>query len=176
MHCLHRRLDGEGAAAAEGIGEGFFDILVGVIEGGVNQACRKRLLQRRAVCERAVAALVQPVSRRVEGDGHFVLENGKPDDGARARFRERLSTRAHLVGKTGNDGFFGDAARRFDGGKLTQYTLSVHENFRFYGEIILPRNGVKSLVQFVEGGRREALKHDQHPFAAPQKHVEPRDG
>ena len=70
---------------------------------------------------------------------------------------------------------FFETACRFDGGELALHTLTVHQNLRFDGQPVFPRDIVNPFVQLVKGYGVKAVEDNEDTFTATQKDVEARN-
>ena len=165
----HGGLNGQCAAAAEGICKR----TVGPPYGEQNQRGGQRLFKGRFSHGRAVAAAVQPLSRRIQAEGDDIAQNGDLDAVERAGLGQRRASEpfAHA----GADGLFDDALAGGEGVKPALDALAIEVYFRVRGQIILPREGPCALEQGVKvlGAKAGQLDHD--PVGRAQQQIAARD-
>ena len=164
-----RRLDGDGAAAAEGVAERVTSVVVRELHHRGGQ----RLLERSRYADGAVAALVKPLAARVEAEHHLVLHDREADlialAGLRQRFKpigrpEPLDDRLLHDGLAGGNG----VQRGVDG-------IARHGELALAGDPVLPAHGAGALKERFKIRRAEAREHEQHARTAAQIDVQPRE-
>ena len=160
-----RRLNGDGAAAAEAVPQEFPAPVVGQGNHGGGQG----LPQGGVVAVGPVAPLVQPRAGGIQIQLHPVIHDGK----LQLEFIARLRQPAHAV-------FFSQATagRLLDDGltvrhahELAVQAVALHGERAVLGDIALQRAAVHALEQLLEAARREVRQDDQHPLAGAQAHI-----
>ena len=164
-----RRLDGDGAAAAERVAERVAAIVVRELDhcGG------ERFLERGRHAVGAVAALVKALARGVEPDGDLVLHDGKAHLIAPPRFGELRDAvgRAQAV----DDRLFDDRLaggygmeRRVDG-------IAHDGEFALARDPVLPMHRAHALKERFKIRRAELVQNQNDARTAAQIDVEPSD-
>ena len=160
-------LDGDGAAAAEGVAEGILSPVTG--EG--HQRCRQRFPQGRTHVFSPVAPLVKALARGVQIQGRYILDDGKLDLIPAAGFRQGLH--AVLLPQPLSGRLFHDGLTGGDRVELRVQGIALYREFAVPGDIVLPGQGVDPLKQRLEITGREGAKLHQHPCAAAEVDVQP---
>ena len=163
-----RGLDGEGAAAAEGITEVAFAAVARDVYAGGGE----RLAQRRRDVRRTVAALVQPRAGRIEIEHRLVVHDGKLDLVLRALLREPLHTVAPL--EPLDDGLFHDLLAVRDRMELRLQAVALHRERAVRGDEGLPRQRLDALEEHVKRVRAKAPELDEHALAEPAAQIHAR--
>ena len=162
-----RRLDGNGAAAAEGITEG----IPAPVAGQLYQRRRQRLPQGRLHAYGPVAPLVQSLAAGIQRQQHLILEQGEPHLIPGAGLRELLQ----MIGGTHplHHGLLDDALAGGHRVKLGGDGIALHRKGGVAGQIVLPCHGPGTLKQFLEAAGAKLRQHQHHPCAAAQVDVQP---
>ena len=160
-------LNGNGAAAAEGIAEGILSPVTG--EG--HQRCRQRFPQRGAHVLGPVAPLVQPLAGGVQIQGRYILDDGKLDLIPAAGLRQGLH--AVLLPQPLSGRLFHDGLAGGDRMKLRVQGIALYWEFAVPWDIVLPGQGVDPLKQCLKITGREGAKLHQHPRTAAEVDVQP---
>ena len=164
-----RRLDGDGAAAAEGIAERVAPVIMRELHHRGGQ----RLLERSRHADGAVAALVKPLAACVEAEHHLVLHDREADLIALAGLRQRLQPVGRpepLDGRLLHDGLAGG-----DGVQRGVDGIARHGELALAGDPVLPAHGAGALKERFKIRRAEAREHEQHARTAAQIDVQPRE-
>ena len=164
-----RRLDGDGAGAAEGVAEGVLPPVAGEQHQGGGQG----LPQGGTVVVGPVAPLVQAVAGGVQVDGGCVLDDGELDLVAVPGLRQRLA--AVDIAQPLCRGLLHDGLAGGDGVKLGVQGISLHRELPVPGDIVLPGHGGHALEQGLKVRGRKGGQLQQHPGAAAQIDVQPGD-
>ena len=162
-----RRLDGNGAGAAEGVAEG----ILPPIAGQQHHGRRQRLPQGSLHAHGPVAPLVKPLTGGIQTQGCLVLEQGEAHLILHTVLRELLPVIMGLHSL--HHGLLDDGLAGRHGVQLGGNGVALHREGGVLRQIVLPRNGTGPLKQLLEAAGREAAQHQQHPCAAPQVQVQP---
>ena len=162
-----RRLDRDGAAAAEGVAEG----VASPVAAERHQRRRQRLPQGCLHAHGAVAPLVQSLAAGVQPDGHLILEHGEAHLILRPRLRELLD--AVVRPQALHHGLFDDALAGGHGVQLAGDGVALHREGGVLRQEFLPRDGADALKQLLEAPRRELPQQGDDPRAAAQVDVQP---
>ena len=162
-----RRLDGDGAAAAEGVAEG----IPSPIAGELHQRRRQRLPQGRLHAHGTVTPLEQALAAGVQRQQHLILEDGEAYLILGAGLRKLLQMVRGLHPL--HHGLLDDALAGGHGVELGGDRVPLYREGRVTGQIVLPRHGAGALKQLLEAAGREVRQHQHHPRAAAQVDVQP---
>ena len=160
-----RRLDGDGAAAAEGVAE----IVPAPVAGELDHGGGHGLLERRRVVRRAVTPLVQPFAGGVDAERNAVLHDGKLNLIQRASLREPLQVVDAF--QPFHDGLLDDLLAVGDGEERGVETVSLDGKHRVAGQYGLPGQSLGAFKELVKGFRLKAAELDQDPLADAQAEV-----
>ena len=162
-------LDGDGAAAAEGVAQGVPALVPGQQHHGGGQS----LPQRGSHALGPVATLMQPRSAGIQHQGGLILHDGKLDliEGP------RLGQGVHTVfaPQPGGHRLLDDGLA---GGHRVQcgvQAVSLHRELPLAGDEPLPGQGAGALEEGVKVLGVEAAQHQQHPLSGAQVQVQPGD-
>ena len=162
-------LNGNGAAAAEGVAEGILSPVTG--EG--HQRCRQRFPQRGAHVLGPVAPLVQPLAGGIQIQRGHILDDGELDLIPAAGFRQGLQT-VFLPQPLGG-GLFHNGLAGGNGVELGVQGVALHREFAVPGDVILPGQGIDPLEQGLKVPGGEGTQLHQHPGTAAEVDIQPGD-
>ena len=160
-----RRLDGDGAGAAEGIPDKIPTPVTGQLHHGGGQG----LPQGSVVALGTVAPLVKPRAGGVQVQLHPVVHDGKLELVFRAGFRQ--PGHAVLFAQPPGGGLLHNGLAVRHAHELTAQAVTLHRERPVLGDVVFQLRAVNPLKQLFKGGCLEIRQHQQHPLAGAQAHV-----
>ena len=159
-------LDGNRAAAAEGIPEGVLAPKPGEQHHGGSQGFPERSLHAHST----VAPLVEASPGGVQVQGALVLVQGKLDLVFGSGFRQRLQ--AIDLAQPAGSGFFHNFLAIRNGVQLGIQTVALYRKLAVPGDEFLPGQGSDALEKGLEAAGGEGAQLEQHPLAAAEIDIE----
>ena len=160
-----RRLDGNGAAAAETVPQELSAPIVGQHDHG---SCQ-RLPQGGIVAIGTVAPLVQTRAGGIQVQLHPVIHDGK----LQLVFQPRLRQPVHAVFFTQPPGscLLDDGLTVRHAHELAVQAVTLHRESAVLGDEVFQIGAVHPLEQLLEAFGGEIRQHNQHPLAGTQPHI-----
>ena len=156
--CSQCCFDGDGAAAAEGIGK----VAAAAIACNVNHGSCQSFTQRCSHVCGTVAALKQACACGVQVQHCGVVHNGKLNLVQGTVFGQPGDTIA--VGHTGCHSLLDDALAVGNGVQLAVQTVTLYGELAVPGDKGFPADGLGAFKQFIKGTSGEAAHYDQYAF------------
>ena len=160
-------LDGDGAAAAEGVPEGVLAPVAAEGHHGRGQG----LPQGRLHAHCPVAPLVESRPRGVQVQGQLVAVEGKLDLILLPGLRQGLQ--AVFLPQAGGRRLFDHGLAGGDGVELGAEAVALYRELAVPGDIVLPGHRLHTLEELLKGPHRVPSHQEQHPLAAAQVEVQP---